>query len=210
MQPSEPRFLRRVLAVALLLGLVGASCVPKAVEVLAPTDRSLVDDPAVAIEVRVARTLDPESAAVRIDGVDVVAALGLTPPFADAAGVVSIGGTPVAISDFDYEIPSLDPVRVRLRAAGLAPGAHALEAEAFTLDGLDSVLDDATFDVVAAFALALDATAASGGGPITPLVQPSRKVARATLGDPLAGSASTPGVGAVDTGFFSAAQALQP
>ena len=104
---------------------LAAGCPLQTVVIAAPKRGSLHDDPGVALAVKVGRNYVATSAAVRVDGVDLAAALGLVPPFADAAGNVLIGGDVVAVSEFSYEIPPSGPYQITATLTGLPAGDHA-------------------------------------------------------------------------------------
>ena len=95
----------RLLAVlAIVPALLAARCGLQSIVIDAPFHGALLEDPghAVALAARVGTNFDMASVEVRLDGVDLVAALGLVPPFAGASGVVVIGSTPVSISQFSF------------------------------------------------------------------------------------------------------------
>jgi hypothetical protein len=115
---------------ALAAGTIGASCNTPPVSIQAPREAQLVDDPSVVVSARVLSALDETSGALRVDGVDLLAALGVVPPFTGVAGVVQIGGVPVQISELDWATAPGGPDDVSVRLTGLAPGAHLVKLEA--------------------------------------------------------------------------------
>jgi len=154
----------------------------------------VVDDPTVALAAQVATAFDPLSVEVRVDGVDLIAALGLVPPFTDASGTVSIGGQPVQVSAFRYNTATAgNPKLVSAALGGLPEGAHELAVSGLRVSNGQLVTDSHPFVVSSPLALALDVvpasanrTGAAGGGTL----------AYGTLGASLAG----PPVGLSDGG----------
>jgi hypothetical protein len=181
-------------------------CPLSGVLVESPPDGGLVDDATVQVQVAYGRDLGAHLNELRIDGVELIGSLGLTPPFADAGGVVSIGGTPITVSDFDYEIPAEDPVVVRAKLAGLDPGLHAVAGRGFDL--LGTPVSKATgFELLAdPMTLELD-VAASAGGRATPVIS-GTSIGKSSLGESLASPpvGLSGGAGSVRQGFVPAAQ----
>jgi hypothetical protein len=181
-------------------------CPLSGVLVETPGDGGLVDDASVQVQVAYGRDLAAAGNELRIDGVELIAALSLVPPFSDAGGVVSIGGTPVTVSDFDYEIPAQDPVVIRVKLAGLDPGLHAIEGRGFDLFSVP-VAKTTSFELLAdPMTLELDGVA-SAGGRATPVISGTR-VGKSSLGESLASPpvALSGGAGSVRQGFVPAAQ----
>jgi hypothetical protein len=199
------RLLAALAGVGLLLG---AGCPLQTVRIQSPRSGLLTDDPALAVSVRIGRNFVHDASVVRLDGVDLIAALGLTPPFADAGGVVTIGPDPVTVSGFTYSIPAPpDPIVIVAEVAGLPVGDHTLEAEAQPTNGGASTLKSAPFAVVAPFARRADVIASAGTPPPGPVAGGNR-APDVGLGEslaappvPLAG-----GAGAVRAGFVAAAR----
>jgi hypothetical protein len=199
----------RLLALASLLpALLAAPCGLRSIVIDAPFDGALLEDPGhtVALAARVGTNFDPGSVEVRLDGVDLVAALGLVPPFSDASGVVVIGATPVSISEFSFTT-NTNPRLVDLVASGLALGPHALEVEGEKNDASGSVVDLAGFEIFDPFAFAAEALVPGGARPRDAGAEGT--LFGATLGQPLA----TPPVALADggelrSGFVEASEAL--
>lgn len=187
--------------------LVAAGCPAPTVSIVAPRANALLDDPSVAIEVRVPRRFVLDAAALRVDGVDLAAALGLVPPFADASGNVVIGGEVVAVAGFDYEIPASGDVWIRATLAGLASADHVVEAEALPSGGGAATTKSRSFAVVAPMTLEAETIASSGTPPPPPI--PGNRMGNATLGEPLAAPpvALASGAGELRPGYVPAAQA---
>jgi hypothetical protein len=198
------RSARLCLAVALALA---TGCPPANPTIVAPKPNALLDDPGVAIEIQVPRRFVHDATIVRVDGVDLVAALGLVPPFAGAAGNVAIGGDVVAVSGFDYVIPPTGVIVIRATLAGLASADHLLEAEAFPSAGGDPTERSRAFAVVEPMTLEAEVIA-SAGTPAAPPV-PANHAGNATLGEPLAAApvALANDAGSVRAGYVPAAQA---
>jgi hypothetical protein len=195
---------RRSLLLVGVASLLATGCPPPNVSIPKPRANALADDPTVAIEVLVPRRFTAEASTVTLDGVDLVAALGLVPPFADAAGNVVIGGQPVAISDFDYEIPASGPVVIRATLSGLAVDDHVLDAQAQPV--VSGSFRSRIFAVVEPMTLEAEVIASSGT-PAPPLVI-GNHVGNATLGESLAGPpVGRAGGGSLRSGYVPAAQA---
>jgi hypothetical protein len=198
----------RLLALsAVLPALLAAPCGLQTILIDVPVNGALLEDPShsVSAAARVGRNFQVPTVEVRLDGVDLIAALGLVPPFGDASGVVMIGSDPIAVSDFDFIIGN--PRRVSFVASGLALGAHALEVEAERNDGSGSVVDLAGFQIFDPFSLAAEAIVPSGPRPRD--LASGATLFGATLGQPLA----APPVGFGDggelrSGFVEASEAL--
>jgi hypothetical protein len=193
---------------AIATSLLAAGCPLRKVAIAQPQDGSLHDDPGVSVSVRVGRNFVHTGASVRVDGVDLIAALGLTPPFTDASGSVSIGTDLVAVTDFDYEIPAPPgPIRVSATLTGLAVGDHIFESEAPPIEAGALGFDSHTFAVVEPFVLAVE-TFPSAGTPPPGLVTLGGRPRAVTLGDSLAAPAvGIAGGGTLRPGFVPAAQA---
>ena len=176
--------------------LLAAGCPLRRVTIVEPRDASLHDDPGVAVSARIGRNFVHTGAVVRVDGVDLAAALGLVPPFADASGVVVIGAQSVAVTGFRYEIPAApDPIRVSATLTGLAVGDHTLEVEAPPIEPGVPGLDVHVFAVAEPFALAAEVLPSAGTPPPGLVTLPGQPGA-VTLGDGLA----APPVGLADGG----------
>jgi len=180
----KPRAAAILLAASCLLA-TAASCPLQTVQISKPRAGLLSDDPALDVDVRVGRNFAPTSAGVRVDGVDLIAALGLTPPFAGASGSVSIGGNLVAVTGFSYAIPSTDPVAITATLAGLPAGDHVLEADALPQGGGAATVKTAAFAVVEPFTDEAELIASAGTPPPAPVALGTR-AGNASLGEPLA------------------------
>lgn len=187
--------------------LVATGCPPPNLVIVAPRPNALLDDPSVAIEVRVPRRFVLDGAIVRIDGVDLAAALALVPPFAGASGNVAIGGDVVSVSGFDYEIPPAGDVRIRATLTGLASADHQIEAEAIPSGGGAASIKSRSFAVVEPMALEAEVIASSGTPPPPPVT--GNRAGNATLGEPLAAPpvALANGAGELRAGYVPAARA---
>jgi hypothetical protein len=199
----------RLLALASLVpALLAAPCGLRSIVIDAPFDGALLEDPShgVALAARVGPNFNVATVEVRLDGVDVVAALGLVPPFTDASGVVVIGSTPVSISEFSFTT-NTNPRLVDLVASGLDLGAHVLEVEGDKNDGSGSVVDVAGFGIFDPFALAAEAIVPGGARPRG--AGSEGTLFGATLGQPLAAPPVTLSDGGeLRSGFVEAAEAL--
>jgi len=165
---------------------------------------TLHDEP-INASARVGTNFVVASVEVRVDGVDLVAALGLVAPFSGASGVVLIGSDPVLVSDFSFT--ATNPRRIDFVLTGLPSGDHVFEVEGMRNDG-PLVADANAFQVVGGFSLALDALPAAGlpGGPRD--AGSEGVLVNASLGQPFA--AAPVGLadgGQLRAGFVEAAEA---
>jgi hypothetical protein len=204
-----PTFRGRTLLAALLAACaLGAECGGPPVSIQTPGDAQLVDDPSVLASGRVARALDETTAELLVDGVDLLDALGLVPPFANASGVVPIGGVPVAVSELSWALPpgSFDTVSVRL--AGLDAAPHLLQLRALDAAGTTLRSASRSFTVSGPLSLAAEAWDAGGlrsGGQALSLGEASA----ASLGAPFsAGVVPFTGGGSIREGLPATAAAL--
>jgi len=200
--------MRRPLRLAAFAGLalLLAGCPLDTVQISAPKVGALQDDPAVALDVKIGRNHVATSAMVLVDGVDLIAALGLAPPFAGASGNVVIGADVVAVSDFSYAIPPTGPYQITATLTGLSAGDHTIHAEALLGAGGVSARDR-LFAVVEPFTLEADVIASSGTPPPGPVVV-GNHVGSASLGESLAAPpVGVSGGGEIRAGFVPVAQA---
>ena len=187
--------------------LLAAGCPLQTVQIVKPRNASLHDDPGLAIEVRSGRNFVHTSTVVLVDGVDLIDALGLTPPFSGAGGNVTIGGDVVAVSAFTYSIPAAPAaIQVTATLTGLSIGDHTLEAEATPSGGGGPTQKSSQFAVVGDFALAADVIASSGT-PAPGVISGGNSARSVTLGDSLAAPpVGISGGGEIRQGFVPAAQ----
>ncbi len=163
----------RDLALLLCLGLLAVGGCPfRSVSVDTPADGTLTDDAAFSSSTRVGANFDPASVQLRVDGVDLIAALGLTPPFSDESGAVLVGADVWAVSSFSFQQLPSGPWTIAVELAGVPLGAHTLTASAARLADGSLASDSAAIERVGGFALEAAAIAAGGrpGGPEIPLV----------------------------------------
>jgi hypothetical protein len=189
-----------------LVAALATGCPPAGVTIVAPRVGALEDDPGVAIEVRVPQSFVPTASVVRMDGVDLIAALGLTPPFAGAGGNVVIGADTIAVSDFTYAIPPTGPVVITATLTGLPAADHTLQTQAQPNAGGGPNLKNRVFAVVEPMALAAEVIASSGTPALPPVT--GNHAGNATLGEPLAAPpvALSNGAGELRAGYVPAAQ----
>lgn len=201
MKPRAPA----VLLVATCALAMAASCPLQTVQISKPRAFLLSDDPTLDVEVQVGRNFAPASAVVRVDNVDLIAALGLTPPFAGASGIVTIGADRVTVTGFSYAIPSSDPVAITATLAGLSAGDHVIEADALPQGGGAATGRSVSFSVVEPFTDEARVIASSGTPPPAPVALGTRAGA-ASLGEPLAAPpVALAGGDALRAGFVPAA-----
>lgn len=150
---------------ALALGLRCGSL--RGVVIDDPLDAALLVDPGVTMSGRVGANHDVATTTVEVDGVDLVSALGLTPPFSDEGGVVLVGGAPVVVSGFSVTDPASGPHRVDLQVDGLPAGDHFLVISAFDPGAGELHSDRNDFARVGAFTQEATAVTSAGlpGGP---------------------------------------------
>ena len=193
------------------LALVGAKCTP-VFNLVAPDDGALLDEDPVAVVVMLAKAFDSTSVAVRVDGVDLIAELGLVPPFVNESGVVLVGGDPITVTGFSYDttLPQVVPLLVSLQ--GLPLGAHAIEIEATRNNnqGQPVVLTRlADFDLVAGFSHPAVEIGSGGLGPAPQSFGSEGTLVGASLGAPLAGPPISYSDGSeLRPGFVPVAEAL--
>lgn len=182
------------------------ACPPAGITITKPRANALEDDPGVAIEVRVQPSFVTTASVVRIDGVDLIAALGLTPPFEDAGGNVTIGPDVIAVTGFTYAIPPTGPVVIRATLGGLPAADHTLQAEAQRPGGGSPSLKSRAFAVVEPMTLAAEVIASAGTPPPPPVS--GNHAGNATLGESLAAPpvALSNGAGELRAGYVPAVQ----
>jgi hypothetical protein len=198
-----PRRSSFVLLTLLGLASLGAPCVQS--RITAPREAQLVPDPELRVAATLERKYDPASVAVEIDGADVTAAIGLTPPFSDAGGVVVVGGVPVVVQDFDFPVPPTGPWQISLELVGLPEGPHLVEVSAVPTAGGATVTFMRSFSSVDGFALAAGELPAAGLR--QPVGADGGKHRIASLGGDVAGpSVPLSDGGSVRAGFVAVAE----
>lgn len=164
--------------------LLGPRCGFKSIVIDEPMDAVLLDDPShtVVASARVGTNFDATSVEVRLDGVDLVAALGLVPPFSNAGGSVLVGSDLVTVSAFSFTLGS--PRLIDLAASGLPVGPHSLAVEGDKQDGSGSAADSVAFEILDPFSLAAELVAPAGRGPANAGAEGT--LFGSSLGEPLA------------------------
>ncbi len=197
-----------LLAAALLSAATGMRCGGggPTVRIDVPLDPALLAGGATALSAVTGAGFQTASITVELDGVDLVAALGLVPPFSGQGGAVLLPGGPATVADFAIQQGSPASLnRIDADVAGLAAGPHTLVVTALNAQ---SVLasDQADFEVVEAFG---QAAAALSSAPAPPSFFPLTPipVANASLGE----AAASPPIGTaagdtVRSGFVEAAE----
>jgi hypothetical protein len=205
---GHPRL--RALALALVAaGLLGAPCRPGGLGTIVvdqPLDGALLDDPGggVSAAARVGTNFDTPTLEVRLDGVDLLAALGLVPPFSGAGGTVALGPDLVTLSDFSFRLTN--PRQIDFTASGLPLGAHLFEVEGEKTSG-GLVADAAGFDILEPFAQAAHAVPAGGSGPR--LAGTEGTLFTSSVAQPLAAPpVGLAGGGTLRSGFVEVSEAL--
>jgi len=190
----------------LAAALVATACPPSTVTINLPRANALLDDPGVAIDLTVPQSFTPTATIVRIDGVDLVTALGLVPPFANASGSITVGADTIAVTGFTWTIPPSGPVAITATLTGLPIADHVLEAQGFPSGGGAATTKSRSFAVVEPMTLEAHEIASSG----TPAMPPvsANHAGNATLGESLAAPpvALSNGAGTLRAGYVPAAQ----
>ena len=170
--------------VALLL--LGPTCIPlQTIEIRRPHDGQLIDDATVRARVDVGFNFLPASVEVRLDGVDLVSGLGLSPPFSGRGGSLTVGSDLVTVSDFHFSAQPFAPYTIRLEISGLSLGSRMLEVDGETQDGIQ-VGRSVAFVLVEPFDQALHVIASGGtsGGSVS--LPSGGRILAATFGQPFA------------------------
>ncbi len=168
---------------------------------------TLIDDPAIQVAARVGGNFVKTSVQVRLDGVDLIAALGLTPPFFAASGAVLVGSDLVTVSGFSFD-SQVGPMTIDLALAGLSPGTHAVAVQGTRSGDGQPFADTASFQVVDGFALAAEVV------PAAAIEEPETSGAEGTLfgasfGEPFASEpVALTGGGTLRQGFVEVSEAL--
>lgn len=198
--------MRLGLAAALLLGF---TCGPAPIRVVEPAPDELVPANDLRFEARVPARFDPLTIEVAIDGVGVLAALGLVPPFVDAGGVVMVGATPVLASELTLDTSLVPPFVVTGRLVGLPQGQHGFEVEAIDPPAVDPTVVARTFHHAGPFSNPVAALPAAIQNGVPVAIPSGGSLANASLADPLAGPpVSAAGSGEARSGIVPAAEAL--
>lgn len=205
---------RRALPVFVLaglaLGLLGMPCGSfNTIVIDTPANEQLVQDGTLDVEARVAGTFDASTVEVRVGGVDLIAALGLVPPFSGAGGVVVIGADNVTIAGFTYD-PTLpgQAKALDLSASGFSEGPSSLEVSGIRNGQATVVTDTADFQIVAPLGLVAESGSAGGMLQGAQAAGAGSTLANASLaGTPAAAPIALPGGGALRSGFVEAAEA---
>lgn len=198
-------------ALIVLAGLaLGAPCTApfSTVRVDQPRAQQLFDDPAPVVHGagRVGTNFSLASIEVRLDGVDLVAALGLTPPFQTQGGAVMLPSGPVTISAFSVFTPGGQHTVV-FDVAGLPQTAHTHEISALRI--ADSALVAASTSFTLTSPLGLAAQGFPAAARAVPAVVPGGVLAHQTAGEASpAASLPIPGGGELRSGFAPVAEAL--
>jgi hypothetical protein len=200
-----PRAFWIALLAAAACWLVGArGCGGVAVQISAPADETLIDEPLLSAAASIGSAHLLSSIEVRVDGVDLVDALGLVPPFENESGFVVIGSDVWTVTGFGIQPSAGGPRLVELELGGVPLGPHALAVSAMRSGGI-VVTANADFERVAGFTLEAEVLDV-GGRAKGPEGSPTLLFG-ASLGQPLAGSAGLSGGGALRQGFVETAQA---
>ena len=191
--------------VACALGALGAPCGFQTILIDEPRE-TLIDE-SVEVAARVGTNFTLSSVGVWVDGVDLIDAFGLAPPFFDFSGALSIGPDLVMISGFTFDT-SPDPRRIALSVAGLSAGPHEVEVEGVKAGSGQPLSRVASFEIVGGFSQA--AWVMPSAARAEPAISgPEGELAGATTGDPLAAPrVGLSGGGELRSGFVEAAEGL--
>ena len=196
----------RFVLLLIATSLIAARCGPPAIVVTAPRSGALIDDSVVPAAGSISPEIERASVVVQLDGVDLIAALGLTAPFADAGGVVAIGPDLVTVSGFDFDTNEAGGSHIVLSLTGLPLGSHSLSLAGMNVETGVGVTRTAVFAIVTPFTQEAHVLASSGVP--YPLSAGSSILFGATLGQPLAAPpVGFPGVSELRSGFAEAAEA---
>jgi hypothetical protein len=199
------------LALIVLGGLgLGAPCSQPfaTVRVDQPRVQQLFDDPSPVVHGagRVGTNFSLASIEVRLDGIDLADALGLTPPFQNQGGAVMLPSGPVTLSGFSVFTPG-GQHSVAFDVAGLTESAHSHEISAVRTADLALVSASAAFSLISPLGLAAHVVPAAARA--LPASAPGGVLAHQTAGE--AGAAASlpiPGGGELRGGFTPVAEAL--
>jgi hypothetical protein len=204
----RPRSARgyRLALLLLATGLIATRCGTAAVVVTSPRAGAIIENNAVPAAGLVSPEIERASVVLRLDGVDLIAALGLTAPFADAGGVVAIGPELVTVSDFDFITNEAGWSDITLSLSGLPLGSHSLSLSGVNAQTGGDMTETSDFAVVAPFTQEAQALVSSGAP--HPLHAASSTLFGYTLGEPLAAPpVGFPGGSELRTGFAEVAEA---
>ena len=162
--------------------LVAPGCNFDGIAILEPAEGELETHPPVRLEARIARSVAADSVQARLDGVDLIQALGLVPPFEGATGDVLVGGAWITISDFRFD-PAGGFPNLSLDATGLPLGTHEIAVSGHRpSDGADLAVVRSFTRIVSLDEKVRETTSAG-------LERPSKTVAGVRLGNAAAGDA---------------------
>lgn len=205
---------RQASALALLLlplaVVTGARCgggTPSPVALQAPAQHLLVQVGQVDVQGEVGAVVDPSSVTLSLDGVDVIGALGLVPPFTGAGGMVLVGADLVTVSDLTYEPVSGQRVPIAAHLEGLPLGGHRVELRGLRSSDGSAVMRSRDFEAARPLAEAVHVVPSAGlRAPVA--AGANLHLADAALGDPLATSPQVQTDGSsLRSGFVEAAEA---
>jgi hypothetical protein len=198
--------LRPLLLACVAAASLGATCAKT--RITEPREAQIVPGASVRASSTVLRSFDPASVTVTIDGVDVTAAVGLVPPFADEGAVVIVGGVPVTVSDFDFVFPPNGPYALSLVFTGLPTGSHQLGLTATPTAGGAPTALVRNFVRVDGFADTARATAAAALAAPVPADGGQHRVA-SIGGEPAGPAVSQSDGGKVRPGFASVSESIR-
>lgn len=122
-RPTNP------LALGVLSFLIaGVGCPFKGIQFFSPGPGELVvETTPIDVTGRTGRAFDPLTTVFEVNGVDLISALGLTPPFTDESGFVTIGPDVVAVSGLSYDPTPPGDVQFAFVLDGLSVGDYLIE-----------------------------------------------------------------------------------
>jgi hypothetical protein len=144
---------------------------------------------------------------VNLDGVDLLQALGVIPPFNRAKGEVLLGQDTVSVNHFSYRTRGRGWDAISIMLAGLSQGAHVLEAGAHGPEETRSALS--AFEIVGLFGMAPNGPTSSGIASARSQFPSGMRLEGAVAGAPTSGApADLPGGQLMLPGFSFSARAF--
>ena len=211
--PSTPTAgSRRLLALALAVlagSQVGAGCGKFAgFRFDDPTANEILVSDSVDVAIRAGVELGESSLEIEIDGVALVAGLGLSAPFMGEGGVLTIGADSITISDFNL-FTSQGARRIQATLSGFSPGTRELTVSGENPETMIVNEKSIFFTVVDFLTLELPHVPAAGSpdGPVASAT--AGTLANASLGQAIAAPPiATLGGNSIRSGHVEAAEAL--
>jgi len=194
---------------ALFTSQLGASCGKFAgIRFDDPSADEIFVTDSIAVSIRTGVELGESSLEIEIDGVGLVAGLGLTPPFMGESGVLNIGPDTITITDFNV-FTFQKARRIQATLSGFSPGSRELHVSGVTPETMLVTEGSIFFTVVDFLTLELPHVPAAGSpdGPVESAT--AGTLANASLGQAIAAPpVATLGGNSIRSGHVEAAEAL--